>query len=104
MGERFLDPRKSGREVSSERMDWEMPLTTADVSVVHIVRVRETQQYDIEVATTGGSRQAARVARRRFLGMTIEEQARRSVGVTSRTFETDKGEFDEDEFSGEGDD
>jgi hypothetical protein len=78
-----------------------MPLTITDSDVVHVVRVRETQEYDIEVTTAGNSREAARVARRKFLGMTVEEQAANSVGVTGRSFEAGEDEFDEDELTGE---
>jgi hypothetical protein len=79
-----------------------MSLTMNDAVVVHVVRVRETQEYDIEVTTTGGSREAARLARRKFLSMTTDEQTANSVGVTGRTFETRGDEFDEDELTGAG--
>jgi hypothetical protein len=78
-----------------------MPLTITDIAVVHVVRVRETQEYDIEVTTGGGSRAAAKLARRKFLGMTVDEQAATSVGVTGRSFEAGADEFDEDELTGE---
>ena len=68
--------------------------------IVHMVRVRETQEYDIEVATAGDSLEAARQARRKFLGMTVNQQAANSVGVTGRRFEADEDEFDEDELTG----
>ena len=59
---------------------------TIDTSITHVVRVSESQEYDIEVATSGGSRDAAKLARRKFLGMTVVEQASNSIGVTDRTF------------------
>ena len=77
-----------------------MPITVADTVVAHVVRVREMQEYDIEVTTTGNSREAAKLARRRFLGMTAKEQAANSVGVTGRTFEAGEEEFEEDELTG----
>jgi hypothetical protein len=40
------------------------------VVIAQVVRVRETQEFDVEVATTGDSREAAKLARRNFLGMT----------------------------------
>jgi hypothetical protein len=70
--------------------------------IVHIVRVRETQEYDIEVTTAGDSREAARLARRKFLSMTVNEQVANSVGATGRSFEAGEEEFDEDELAGEG--
>jgi hypothetical protein len=69
--------------------------------IVHMVRVRETQEYDIEVATAGDSLEAARMARRKFLGMTVNQQAASSVGVTGRRFEAGEDEFDEDQLTGE---
>ena len=71
------------------------------IGIVHMVRVRETQEYDIEVATAGDSLEAARLARRKFLGMTANQQAANSVGVTGRRFEAGEHEFDEDELTGE---
>jgi hypothetical protein len=70
-----------------------------DAVVVHVVRVRETQEYDVEVTTTGGSLEAAGLARRRFLSMTTDEQAANCVGVIGRTFEAGEDEFDEDELT-----
>jgi hypothetical protein len=70
--------------------------------VVHVVRVRETQEYDVDVATAGDSQEAARLARRKFLGMTVNQQAANSVGVTARRFEAGEDEFDEDELTDEG--
>ena len=69
--------------------------------IMHVVRVRETQEYDIEVTTAGDSREAARLARLKFLGMTVNQQAANSVGATGRTFETGESEYDEDELTGE---
>jgi len=69
--------------------------------IVHVVRVRETQEYEVEVATTGNNREAAKLARRRFMGMTVGEQAANSVGITGRSFEAGEEEFDEDELAGE---
>jgi len=73
----------------------------ADVSVTHVVRVRETQEYDIEVATPGDSRDAAKLARHRFLSMTVVEQESNSIGVTGRTFAVGEDGFDEDELAGD---
>lgn len=72
-----------------------------DIAVTHVVRVRETQEYDIEVATSGESRDAAKLARHRFLGMTLVEQASNSIGVTGRTFAVGEDGFDEDELGGD---
>ncbi len=78
-----------------------MALADTDAAIKHVVRVRETQEYDIEIATSGDSRDAARVARLRFLGMTVVEQVSNSIGVTGRTFEVGEDEFDEDELAGD---
>jgi hypothetical protein len=61
--------------------------------------VRETREYDIEVATSGTRRDAAKAARLRFLGMTVVDQASNSVGVTERTFGIGEADFDEDELA-----
>lgn len=74
-----------------------------DTVVSHVVRVREMQEYDIEVTTAGSSREAAKLARRRFLGMTVDEQATNSIGVTSRNFGVGEENFDEDDLAGERD-
>jgi len=66
-----------------------------------VVRVRETQEYDIEVSTLGTSRDAARAARLKFLGMTVVEQASNSIGVAGRTFEIGDDDFDDDELAGD---
>lgn len=76
--------------------------TVTDTAFVHVVRVRETQEYDVEVTATGNSREAAKLAHRKFLGMTVNEQAANSVGVTERSFEAGEDEFDEDELTGQG--
>ena len=73
-----------------------------DAIVTHVVRVRETQEYDIEVATSGDSREAAKLARHRFLDMTVVEQASNSIGVTGRTFAVGEDGFDDDEFARDG--
>lgn len=78
-----------------------MALADTDAAITHVVRVRETQEYDVEVVTSGDSRDAATLARLRFLGMTIVEQASSSVGVTSRTFEVGEDDFDEDQLAGD---
>jgi hypothetical protein len=78
-----------------------MAQADTDAAIARVVRVREIQEYDIDVATSGDSRDAARLARLRFLGMTVAEQASNSVGVTSRTFEIGEDDFDEDELAGE---
>jgi len=68
---------------------------------MYVVRVRETQEYDIdiEVAASGTSRDAAKAARLRFLGMTVVDQASNSIGVTARTFGIGEDDFDEDELA-----
>jgi hypothetical protein len=78
-----------------------MAVTATDSSAALVVRVRETLEYDIEVAatTTKGGLEAARQARLKFLGMTVEEQSANSVGVTSRVFEVEGDEFDDDELA-----
>jgi hypothetical protein len=55
----------------------------------------------VEVTTAGDSREAARLARREVLNMSINRLAANSVGVIQRTFETAEEEFDEDELAGE---
>jgi hypothetical protein len=77
-----------------------MTLTLAEASKVRIVRIRETQEYDIEVLTIGNDQEAANLARRRFMGMTAAEQAANSVGVSSRSFEVGEDQFDDDELAG----
>jgi hypothetical protein len=69
------------------------------VSKSVIVRVRETQEYDIEVTTSGDSRDAAKLARSRFTSMTAVEQAENSIGVSGRSFEVGDDGFDEDELA-----
>ena len=78
-----------------------MAVTATDSGAALVVRVRETQEYDIEVAATAadGALVAARQARLKFLGMTVEEQSANSVGVTSRVFEVEDEEFDDDELA-----
>jgi hypothetical protein len=73
----------------------------ANTAVVRVVRVRETQEYDIEVPTNTGEAglEAARLARLKFLSMTVEEQSADSVGVTSRIFEVEDERFDDDELA-----
>jgi hypothetical protein len=80
-----------------------MAVTAMNSGVALVVRVRETQEYDIKVAVTAadGALEAARQARLKFLGMTSEEQSANSVGVTSRVFEVEDEEFDDDEFASE---
>jgi hypothetical protein len=73
----------------------------ADAAIVRVVRIRETQEYDVEVATSGDGREAAKLARRRFIGMTVVEQASNSIGVTGRTFEVGEDDFDDDELAGD---
>jgi hypothetical protein len=72
-----------------------------NIEAVQVVRIRETQEYDIEVATAGTSLEAAKLARQRFLGMRVDEQAANSIGVTARSFEAGGHEFDEDELARE---
>jgi hypothetical protein len=79
-----------------------MALTATNVAITYLVRVREIQEYDLEVVTVGDSREAAELARRKFLGMTVNEQASNSVGIAERTFEVGENEFDEDELALEG--
>jgi hypothetical protein len=69
--------------------------------IARVVRVRETQEYEVEVMTAGGSREAARVARCKFLGMSTARLAANSIGVIGRTFETAEQEYDEDELAGD---
>ena len=78
-------------------------LPVVETETVHVVRIRETQEYDLALTTTGGSRATAQLARRRFLDMTVVEQAAISVGVAGRSFEAGDREFDEDELAAEGD-
>jgi len=70
-----------------------------DIVASHVVRVREMQEYDIEVITTGSSRQAVKLARKKFLDMTVDEQATNSVGVMSRSFEVGEEYFDDDDLA-----
>jgi hypothetical protein len=70
-----------------------------DIRTTHVVRVRETQEYDIEVATSGTSRDAAKAARLKFLGMTVVDQTSNSIGVAGRTFGIGEDDFDEDELA-----
>ena len=67
-------------------------------AVTQVVRVREIQEYEVEVVTAGNGREAAKLARLRFLAMTVGEQAANSIGVASRGFEVGEDEFDEDEL------
>jgi len=76
-----------------------MSPTLAKASTTSVVRVREVQEYDIEVIATGNDREDARLARHKFLDMTIDEQSGSSVGVTARTFEIGEDQFDDDELS-----
>ena len=78
-----------------------MPLAATDTGATHVVRVRETQEYDIEVSTSGTSRDAVSAARLKFMGMTVVEQASNSIGVTGRTFEIGEDDFDDDELAGD---
>jgi hypothetical protein len=66
---------------------------------VHVVRVRETQEYNVEVTTDGDSRDAARLARQKFLHMTVDEQATNSIGIVGRSLEAGEDEFDEDDLA-----
>ena len=77
-----------------------MAMTPTDSAAALVVRLRETQEYDIEVAATtaDGGLEAARQARLKFLGMTVEEQSANSVGVTSRVCEVEDEEFGDDEL------
>lgn len=79
-------------------------VTAADSTAAIVVRVRETQEYDIEVAAGigGGGLEAVRRARLKFLGMTVEEQSANSVGVTSRIFEIEDEKYDDDEVARDG--
>jgi hypothetical protein len=76
-------------------------VAVVDTAVVLVVRIRETQEYDIEVPTKAADAglEAARLARLKFLGMTVEEQSASSVGVTSRVFEVEDEEFNDDELA-----
>jgi hypothetical protein len=78
-----------------------MVLAATDTRATHVVRVREKQEYDIEVSISGTGRDAARAARLKFMAMTVVEQASNSVGVTGRTFETGEDDFDDDELAEE---
>jgi DNA mismatch endonuclease Vsr len=77
-----------------------MTTTLAGTSSIRIVRVRETQEYEIEVPPAANDLDAANLARREFLDMTVEEQAAHSVGVSSRSFEVGEDQFDDDELAG----
>lgn len=81
-----------------------MAMRGTDAVVAFIVRVRETQEYDIEVTATtaDGGLNAASQARLKFLGMTVQEQSANSVGVASRAFEVEDEVFDDDELAPEG--
>lgn len=76
-------------------------IVVADTAVLRVVRIRETQEYDIEVPTraAGAGLGAARQARLKFLDMTVEEQSANSLGVTSRVFKVEDEEFDDDELA-----
>ena len=76
-----------------------MVLKTSSAVVVQVVRVRETQEYDIELVAGDNSRETAKLARGQFLGMTVDEQAANSIGVTARSFEVGEQEFDEDDLA-----
>jgi hypothetical protein len=76
-----------------------MVLTLSKTSNVRVVRVRETQEYDIEVLTFGSDHETAKLARRKFMGMTVDEQAASSVGVSARRFEVGDDQFDDDELA-----
>jgi hypothetical protein len=78
-----------------------MAPAATDTGATHVVRVRETQEYDIEVSTSGTSRDAARAARLKFMGMTVVEQTSSSIGVTGRTFAIGDEDFDDDELAGD---
>lgn len=71
-----------------------------------IVRICETVEYELEVPDQA-PRQAAALARSRFLAVSSEQQWKLAVGSSERGFhvlntagETEES-FDEDEFSGE---
>jgi hypothetical protein len=96
-----LAHRPGRRCKDGDRIYHQMAFAQAGSAITHVVRVRETQEYDVEVVTSSDSRDAARLARLRFLGMTVVEQASNSVGVTSRTFEVGEDDFDEDELAGD---
>lgn len=74
-----------------------------NTAVAQVVRVREVQEYELEVTTGGSSREAAKLARQIFLSMTADEQAASSIGVTARSFEVGDEEFDEDGLATEAD-
>ncbi|MFZ0782161.1 MAG: hypothetical protein WAM86_13545 [Candidatus Sulfotelmatobacter sp.] len=78
--------------------------TAADSHAAIVVRVRETQEYDIEVPAgiVGQGLEAVRRARLKFLGMTVEEQSANSVGVTSRIFEIEDEKYDDDGLARDG--
>jgi hypothetical protein len=78
-----------------------MAVTVTDSATSLVVRVRETREYDIGITATtaDGGLEAARQARLKFLGMTVEEQSANSVAVTSRVFEVEDEEFDDDELA-----
>jgi hypothetical protein len=78
-----------------------MAVIATDSATTLVVRVRETQEYNIEVVATAadGGLAAARRARLKFLGMAVGEQFANSVGVTSRIFEVEDEEFDDDELA-----
>jgi len=76
-------------------------VAVADTAVVRVVRIRETQEYDIEVPTKAAEAgfETSRLARLKFLRMTVDEQSANSIGVTSRIFEVEDEEFDDDELA-----
>jgi hypothetical protein len=74
-----------------------------NTAVAQVVRVREVQEYEVEVMTGTSSREAAKLGRQRFLRMTADEQCANSIGVTARSFEVGDDEFDEDELAIEAD-
>jgi hypothetical protein len=80
-----------------------MTSNATNTAVAQVVRVRETQEYEVEVVSTGNSRELAKLARQRFLSMTVDEQAANSIGITARSFEVGGNEFDEDELAAEAD-
>jgi|SRR5580693_6592297 hypothetical protein len=90
-----------GRSKIIEKGLLSMTLKDTGAATTRVVRVRETQQYDVEVmAATEDSREVARLARRRFMDMTIDEQSANSVGVSARSFAAGEDEFDDDELTG----
>ena len=80
-----------------------MASKATNTAVAQVVRVREVQEYQVEVITGRSSREAAKLARQRFLSMTADEQAANSIGVTARSFDVGDDEFDEDELATQAD-